>query len=139
MTKPPLWFWIAAILGALWEAIGCFFYWSEVSITPDALAALPDYSRYIIEQRPVWSTAGFAIGTWGGLFGMILLLLRKKLAEPVILISVIGTLVAYAWPFVSGRMSDLQPADKVLFVLIPVLQILLWLLARKARRAGWIG
>lgn len=139
MTKPPLWFWIAAILGTLWEAIGCFFYWSEVTMTPEALAALPDYSRYLMENRPVWSIAGFAIGTFGGLVGMIALLLRRAIAVPILLVSVIGTLIAYAWPFMSGRAGELQPADWILFVLIPVIQILLLLFARKARRAGWIG
>jgi hypothetical protein len=140
LTKAPAWFWAVAGAATLWEVVGCFQYWGEVTMDAATLATLPDYSRIIVAQRPLWSTAGYAIGTWGGLAGMIALLLRRAIAVPVLLIALFATLASYAWPLLdSGQAARFGPLEWSLAIVIPLLQLAFWLLARHARTMGWIG
>lgn len=44
---------------------------------------------------PWWSTAGYAIGVWGGLIGVILLLLRKSLCVPFFYASFVGAVIGF--------------------------------------------
>lgn len=140
MTKSPVWYWIAAVVGLLWMAIGCFAYYTEVSMDAAALAALPDHSRIIISQRPAWATAGFAIGTFGGLIGMVALLARRKLAVPLLAIALLATLISYVWPFaLSGQTGSFTAVDWTMSIAILVIQAALFWLARHASGKQWLG
>ena len=43
-----------------------------------------------INGFPLWASAGWGLGVWGGVLGSILLLLRNKLAVPVFDLSLLG-------------------------------------------------
>jgi hypothetical protein len=54
------------------------------------VTSLPETHRAIIEGRPVWATAGFALGVFGGVLGCVLLLFRKSAALYVFILSLLG-------------------------------------------------
>ena len=140
MTKAPTWFTVAAVLGVLWMAFGCFAYISEVRMDAATLATLPELNQQLITGRPVWATALFAIAVWGGLAGALLLVLRKALAVPVLLVAMLATLATYAWPLLlSGLVSQFGGADWGLTIAILGIQIALWWLARSAKAKGWLN
>lgn len=140
MIKVPTWFTIAAVLGLLWMAFGCFAYVSEMQADSASLAALPELNQQLITGRPAWATGLFAIAVWGGLVGTLLLMMRKAIAVPVLLMAMLATLGTYTWPLLlSGLVSQFGGADWGLTIAILGIQIALWLLARSAKTKGWLG
>ena len=91
--KPnPHWiFWLAVLLGLLWNTVGILNYMAQMN--PEKVAAMPEAYRAIIEDRPSWATVGFAVGVFAGTMGCLLLLLKKALAGFVFMISLIGIFV----------------------------------------------
>ncbi|MFT5064639.1 MAG: hypothetical protein ACJAXK_000746 [Yoonia sp.] len=88
MQKPHYSFWIVAIVGLIWNLMGCMNY--IVQTNPETVAAMPDAYQLIINGRPAWATGGFAIAVFGGAVGCILLLLRRNVAVPVFMLSLAG-------------------------------------------------
>lgn len=58
----PFIFWAIAVVGLLWNLIGCWNY--IVQSDPEAVARMPEIYRLIIENRPGWATAGFAVSVY---------------------------------------------------------------------------
>ena len=81
-------FWVICLLGLLWNAGGAANYLMQTD--PAHVSNLPATHQALIVDRPVWATAGFAIGVFGGVFGCVLLMWRRRVALPVLLVSVIG-------------------------------------------------
>ncbi|VAW11040.1 hypothetical protein MNBD_BACTEROID03-2112 [hydrothermal vent metagenome] len=92
-VKPPIWFWIVSVLALLWNLLGVMAYLAQVNMTDETLAALPEAERALYENQPIWATMAFAIAVWGGALGSLALLLRKRWARAVLLISLIGIIV----------------------------------------------
>ncbi|MEQ7155653.1 hypothetical protein [Brevundimonas aurifodinae] len=111
-AKVPWHLWVVGSVGLLWNAFGCIDY------TMTALQGevwlrqmgMTDAQITSYEAMPAWMTAVWAIGVWGAMLGTVLLLLRKKLAVPVFVISLIayvGSLVyAYALSDQAATMPD---------------------------------
>ena len=68
MTKPSPVFWMIALLGLIWNALGCFNF--ALQMDPDALADVPPAYRAVIAHRPGWVTAAFAVAVFGGGIGL---------------------------------------------------------------------
>src|SRR5687767_1690247 len=92
-TGIPAWYWIAAGLALLFEATGCFMYLAQVGADR---ATLPLDQRAMWDATPSWMVAAYAIAVWVGLAGAALLLLRRKLAVPVLLVSLIAVIVQFS-------------------------------------------
>ena len=57
------------------------------------MSRFPPQQRAYFESFPLWAVAFWAIGVFGGVIGCLLLLLKNRLAFPVLLASVIGAIV----------------------------------------------
>ena len=51
------------------------------------------------DATPTWMVAAYAIAVWVGLAGALLLLLRRKLAVPLLLVSLIAVIVQFSGLF----------------------------------------
>ena len=71
----PVPFRVIAVLGLLWNLYGLAMFWLNLTISPEAVAALPDAQREITLAMPRWIMLPFAIATIGGVLGMLALLL----------------------------------------------------------------
>lgn len=139
IIKPPLWFWIVGILALLWNLMGVFVYLQQAFMTVEGLAALSAPERTALETRPAWVTAAFALAVWGGLLGCIAILLGKKWARPVLVISLIGILVQMLYSFLIG--NDLEvygPGEISMSLLIVLIGVGLVLFARISARRLWL-
>lgn len=91
--KTPWHLWVIGILALPWNAMGAFDYlmtqtqseWYMGQFTPEQLDFFYGF--------PAWLVAFWAIAVWGGVLGAILLLMRKKAAAPVLLVSFLCMLV----------------------------------------------
>jgi hypothetical protein len=84
-------FWFVGIVALIWNAMGAINF--LVQMNPDMLAAYPESERAIIEGRPLWATAGFAVAVFGGSLASLLLLLKKSAAYYIFIASLAGVVV----------------------------------------------
>ena len=103
--KPPFMFWAIAIVGLLWNLIGCWNF--IVQSNPEAVAQMPEVYRLIIENRPTWANAGFAVSVFGGAVGAILMLMRRKTATVLFALSLLGSVVTFYFTY---RVLGIEPA-----------------------------
>lgn len=135
-TEIPAWFWIGAGLALVWEAIGCFMYYSQVTTDP---ASLPLDQRAMVEAAPMWMTAAYALGVSIGLAGAALLLMRRKLAVPLLLVSLIAVVIQFSALLLVPALRDRTPSDAYLLpIIILVACYAIFMLARLANRRGWL-
>ena len=132
----PRWFTFAALAALAWEIIGCAMYVMQVSVDP---AALPADQRQMWDATPAWMTGAYAVAVWVGLVGAVLLLMRRKLAEPLLLVSLIAVIVQFSGLLVVPELRNLVSSD-MLFLpfLIVVACGVIWHFARRARRSDWL-
>lgn len=95
-TRRPWWFWIIIVLFLLWSLIGVGMYLAEHMMSDAAYGEAFGVELVALRDLvPWWATAGYAIGVWGGLLGVILLMMRKRLAVPIFLASLIGAIIGH--------------------------------------------
>src|SRR5688572_32845688 len=105
-TAVPTWFWLAAGLALLFEATGCFMYLAQVSADR---ATLPLDQRAMWDATPAWMTAAYAVAVWVGLAGAALLLMRRKLAVPLLLVSLLAVVVQFSGLFLVPQLRETVP------------------------------
>jgi len=64
-----------------------------MQMNADIVEGLPETHRAIIEGRPIWATAGFALAVFGGALGGLLLLFRISIAIHLFIASLLGAIV----------------------------------------------
>ena len=138
--KPSTNFWIIGGAALVWNLIGLVFYIGEVTMTPEALAALTEAQQEFFTSTPTWATAAFAIAVNAGVFGSLFLLLRKTWAVPTLVISLLAVVVQYVDAFV---LRDAYGVVGVSSLIIPsmvsVIGIALLLYARATKERGWLN
>jgi len=139
-NKPASWFWVVSLIALIWNLLGAMAYIAQVTMSPEAFQALPENERALMESAPTWATSAFAIAVWGGVLGCILLLLRKKLATMVLIISFIGVLVQmYHSFFISNSIEVYGPGGMVMPVMVLGIGMFLIWFSRKSSANGWIS
>ena len=126
---------IITFVTLIFNAMGDVNYF--VQVNADSLASFPEYYRPIIEGRPAWATAAFAIAVFGGSLGCILLLLRKAVAFYVFIVSLLGVVVTMIHIFGVVGLSSLDVWMGVLIQLV-VTVFLVWY-SKLVERKHWIS
>ena len=102
LVKTPWHLWLIGVIAVLFNAIGVFDfvmsmaqgakYQASAGMTPDQIA------HY--QQMPSWMTVVWAVGVFGAILASILLLLRRKLALPVFVLSLAAFLISLIYTYV---------------------------------------
>jgi hypothetical protein len=139
MNKLPKWFVATAVVALLWNLLGCFAFVSDLRLSPEDIAALPEAQRALYDARPGWAVVSTAVAVFGGVLGCIGLLMRKKWALPVFVASLVGILVQDFGLFVlAGGASAAGPTAVVLQGLVLLVGIGLVLVSRAGIARGWL-
>lgn len=85
-------FWAIGAVGLVFNVMGCLNFISQMKA--GMVESMPETIRAIVETRPAWGTAAFAIAVFGGALGCMLLLLRKSAAYYVLFASLLGAVIA---------------------------------------------
>ncbi len=133
-TKPPVWFWIIAVIALLWNGLGVMAYLMHAFITDEAIAALPEeqQAEFLVEH-PAWYTAAFALAVFCGVLGCLALLLRKKWALILFIISSITATVQQV--YIIATVEEASPVMPIMVIV--VCMILIWF-AKKGIAKGWL-
>lgn len=132
----PRWFTLAALVALAWEIFGCATYLITVQVDP---AALPIDQRAVRIAEPGWMVAAYAVAVWVGLVGAILLVMRRRLAEKFLLLSLVAVLVQFSALLLVPELRNLTTSDALFlpFVIIVVCYSI-WHFALSARRSEWL-
>ena len=126
-------FWIISVGTLIFNVMGVINYF--VQMNADSLASFPESYRTIIEDRPAWATAAFAIAVFGGSLGCLLLLLRKSAASYVFIVSLLGVIVSMMHIFNVAGLSSFEVWMGVLMQLV-VTAFLIWY-SKLTESKGW--
>jgi hypothetical protein len=133
----PGWFRAVALLAVIWNAFGVAMYLSSVGVFGDPMTGLSQEERVAASSIPAAITGAFAIGTFSGLIGSVGLVLRKRWAQPLLILSLVALLILEGWiVFLSGALHLFGIAVPIMVSLGAVL--LAWL-ATHARKHGWLS
>ena len=140
-VKRPAWFWVVAVLALLWNLVGVAMAWMQYSMTPEQLAQLPEAQRSLHQAMPGWLWAVDFVAVLAGVLGSLLLLMGKRLASPVLWLSLVAIVVLFGYCLFPGRMLEVLGAAQALPmpVLVTAIAVFLVWFARKATARGWIA
>jgi len=137
IVKPKTSFWIIAVAALVWNAIGCFQYLMMQLFSEEIMMNLPEAERELMANIPSWVTSAFAIAVWGGLLGTVLLLLRKKLAKTLFIVSFLALLVQLYYQFiVIDSMAVYGPNGLIMPIMIVAIAIFLIWYSNKCVKEG---
>jgi hypothetical protein len=128
---------VAAIASLTFMALGCAALIMHLTTDP---ATLPLDQRALFEAEPAWVLGASAVGFGVGAFGALLLVIRRRLAEPVLLVSLLAMLVWLAGIFAAPAFRDLLGTGQiaVLLAVVAVTWTIFWF-ARHSRQRGWLA
>lgn len=139
-TKPPVWFWIVAVVALLWNALGIMAYLMRAYMTDEALAALPQEQQVYLQNQPAWYIGVFALAVFGGTLGSLLLLLRKALAYWIFVVSLICVVAQWSYDlFMVENSPAFESSGMAMAVMIPLFSVALVFISRTAKSKGCIG
>ena len=118
----PWHLWLIGIIGGLWSSIGVISFMLTQMNVETVMSRFPPDQREYFESFPLWADAFWAIGVFGGVVGCVLLLLKNRLAFPVLLASVIGTIVCnLGGLFLLGGMEVMRETGGLGFTAVPII------------------
>ncbi|WP_294124264.1 hypothetical protein, partial [Sphingomonas sp.] len=95
-TSVPVWYWVAAIGALLFECLGCLLFLGEVRLTQEQIAMLPLDEAAMLGAKPDWYYVAFGAAVWVGLIGTLGLLLRRRWAQQLLLISLVAVVIQFS-------------------------------------------
>jgi hypothetical protein len=130
------WFMIAAVASLLFMGLGCISYLMHVFANP---ASMPLDQRAAYEAEPVWVTGAYAVAVWVGLIGAVLLVMRRRAAEWLLLVSLIAVLVWLAGlVLVTPLRENMSANDLLVAIVVTGLTWTIYWFARHSRQRGWL-
>ena len=139
-NKPTVSYWIIAVIALIWYIMGVMSYLRQVYMTDDMMASMTPEQQELLANTPAWSTGLFAVAVFAGLLGSFLLLMRKKLATPVFLISLIAVLINMGYSFFATNQSEVfgKMHGIVMPIIVIVIAVFLYMYSKKSGENSWM-
>jgi hypothetical protein len=131
----PAWFFPAATASLLFMGLGSVMYLQHVLADPSAMSL---DQRAAVEAEPAWVTGANAVAVWVGLAGAILLVMRRRLAEYLLGISLLAVLVMLAGLIVTPLRETASAGDLLVTIVVTALTWTIFWFARRSRQRGWL-
>jgi small basic protein len=139
-NKPPIWFWIVSVLTLIWNGMGVHGYISQAYQTKAFTEEYTAEQIDVMNGMPSWYTALFAIAVFSGALGCLLLLLRKKFAKLLLILSFLtATIMMVYFLFVADLKGvDFSDNKIMAYIVIAIAAFLVWF-SKKAASKRWIN
>jgi len=133
----PKHLWIIGIITLLWNMIGAFDYLMTQTENESYMAKFEPSQLDYFYNFPTWLVVFWALAVWGSVIGSILLLLRKRLAVQVFMVSFASMVITAIYNFgFSNGMEVMGSTGLVFTVVIFFVALGLWLYARAMHLRG---
>lgn len=129
LNRPPVYFWIVSIIAFIWNAIGVYNYIALTFMTDDWLAELSKTEQPL----SIWYLSVFAIAVFAGLFGSISLLIRRRWAYVLFIVSFLA--VGFQQFYI---LTEVNPRDIFLSLTILVISVFLIWFSKRAVARKWL-
>lgn len=135
--RTPWHLWVVGVLVLLWDMVGAFDYLMTQTQNESYMSQFTPEQLEYFYGFPAWAVAFWALAVWGGLLGSALLLLRKRLAAPVLLVSFVSMVVTSIYNFVLSEGLEVMGSTGAAFsAVIFVVALGVWLYARAMAKKG---
>lgn len=130
------WYMIGALASLLFMAAACAMYGFHVTADPQSL---PVDERTVFEAEPLWVTSAFGLGAIAGLVASAMLVLRRKLAQPLMLISLIAMIAWVAGLLLVPALRDvITTNDVAVAIVVAAIDWTIFWFARHSNQRGWL-
>lgn len=136
----PAWFKVVAVLLVIWALLGCAACYMHVAYGPAMDPNATDWDRAYFAALPKWFAWDFAVAVIAGLIGSVALLMGKRAARPLYIVSLVAALIQFGYMFFATDVVAHKGAAATVpmpVVIIAVTLFQLWL-AGMAIRKGWL-
>ena len=141
--KVPVWFWLVSLLALVWYLFGVFQFYSSLTMSPESLAPMVEagqmtqsYADFIVVM-PLWIKALFGLATLGGTLGSLLLLVRKRSANFLFIVSLCGAVLMYVFLYgFSGKLYMIPASDLIIAGVVMVVTFLMILFCGRMQARG---
>lgn len=139
-TKPTKTFWIISIAALLWNLMGLMSFIMEVTLSEEALAALPEDQRALYETNPSWMPILYGLAVITGTLACVFLLMKKSLAVPLFVLSFIAVIIQMTyWLVFTESLNVYGPGGAVMPLLVIFVGGFLVWYTKKVKTVGWIN
>ncbi|MEN8007575.1 MAG: hypothetical protein ABFS42_11200 [Candidatus Krumholzibacteriota bacterium] len=133
----PKHLWIIGIVSLLWNMMGAYDYLMTQTKNAAYMAKFEPAQLDYFYNFPAWVVVFWALAVWGAVLGSVLLLMRKRLAAPVFLVSFASMVITAIYNFgLSNGMEVMGSTGFVFTVVIFFTALGLWLYARAMQVRG---
>ena len=124
----------------LWNLLGVAAFFMMVTMSPEALAALPEAERGLYEHFPLWVTAVYAVAVFGGTLGCVALLMGKASAVMLFVASLVAVVIQMGHALFGTALLEVSGAGAaVMPLLVVVVAAYLVRFALAAKKKAWLG
>lgn len=140
-NKPTVWFWVLGVLALLWNLMGVVFYLLEAYQNEEAMAAYTVAQKEFLFSQPAWLTGAWAFAVFGGTLACLALLIRKKWATPLFMISLLAVIARTGYFFFLTNATELfdMVNGTILPIAIIIIAGLLLIFSKIATERRWIN
>ena len=139
LGKIPTWFRVVAVAGLLWELFGVAMYLMHVGILPNDTSQMSEAEQSLMASSPTFVTALFAIGVFAGAIGALGLVMRRRWARPVLIVSLVAVVLQFgSWLLLTDAIAVVGPTVFVMPLIIVLVALALVWLAGMAAQRGWL-
>jgi len=119
-VSAPIHLWIVSLIAVAWNAFGAYDYLMSKTQGDAYLRKMGETDAQIAHMHayPVWMTADWAIGVWGGLLAAVLLLARMRYAFHVFVLSLAAFLVMLVYTYVLSDGAKAMGQQGLIFNLV---------------------
>jgi hypothetical protein len=114
----PRTFWVVAVVLLLWALVGNAAYLMQVTMDLDELAKTDAYAAQTFREMPQWAWAAYATAVWSGTAAAIALLLRRKVALWLFMLSLLGIVIQFGRAFTMTDLLAVQGVSAAIFPLV---------------------
>jgi len=137
-TKRPVHLWIVGILSLLWNAMGAYDYLMTQTRNEAYMAKFSQEQLEFFYGLPIWAESAWALAVWGAVVGSVMLLMGKKCAAGLFLLSLVAMVLSAIHNYVlSNGMEVIGDSFSLIFTsLIFVISVALFVYARAMVKKG---
>ncbi|MEM9330868.1 MAG: hypothetical protein AAGA53_06050 [Pseudomonadota bacterium] len=140
--KKPAVDWKIYLIGGvtlIWNILGILNFVGQLN--PETVAAMPESHRALIEGRPIWATLAFGLAVTTGAIGCLLILLRKRAAVLMLIVSLVCVAVQLipSLYLISNGLSFSFLEIALAFIMPFIVSLYLVRFASFLNRQGWLN
>ncbi len=137
--KPTSAFWIISVLALLWNIMCVTAYLGQAYMTDEVLKALSEGEQAYYNNVPAWVTGAFAIAVFAGVFGCVGLLIRKKWAVILFVISIIAVIAQSTYNLYIQKFMEVPLQHMIWSLVVILIAIFLVWFSRNAAKKNWLA